>query len=391
MNQPANKKSQLARGDHLIPVLLIEDDEDDYFLTREYFDEFEGKEHYQLTWVSTYDDGLEALCCGEYAICLLDYRLGAEDGVELLRQAQNRGCTTPVIMLTGANDRNVDRAAMKQGALDYLIKSEITSELLERTLRYCLEHHRFAEKQRQLAAENEHLYQKAQRALEMRDEMHRIVVHDLKNPLNTIGLALQLMERHVKNGADAEQFSRQLETQRLCISQMKQLIQDLLDAARLDDERLTLSRTPLRPSQIVETAVQQQEIQARDRSIELRADVSEDLPYIDADQRRIEQVLSNLIGNALKFTPEGGSIEVSACAETDVVCFMVSDTGIGIAEDKIPHLFHRFWQADDTSSRGAGLGLAICKGIVDAHGGRIWAESTEGEGSTFYFTIPTAG
>ncbi len=390
MNQPAEKAESSLRDDAVIPVLLIEDDEDDYFLTREYFDDFDGPQRYRLHWIGTFEEGLKSLCSGDYAICLLDYRLGAEDGVQLLRQAEERGCTTPVIMLTGAGNGDVDRAAMKHGAVDFLVKSEITAGLLERTLRYSLERHRFAEKQRKLAAENQQLYEQAQKALELRDEMHRIVVHDLKNPLNTIGLALQLMERHVKDGADAEKFSRQLQTQRLCISQMTRLIQDLLDAARIDDGKLLLSRTPLRPTQVVESAILQQEIQARDRSIELLSDVADDLPFVDADMRRIEQVLTNLIANALDFTPEGGSIRISATAEDGAVRFCVRDSGIGIAADKLPHLFDRFWQADDKSTRGTGLGLTICKGIVDAHGGRIWAESTPDEGSTFCFTIPVA-
>lgn len=390
MNQPAETFSRHVDDDAPIPVLLVEDDDDDYLLTREYFQDCDGPANYQLTRVATYEEGLEALCSGDYAICLLDFRLGAEDGVELLRRSTERGCNTPVIMLTGAGDSAVDRAAMEHGAVDYLVKSEITAGLLERTLRYSLERHRLAEKQRKMAAENERLYKKAQRALEMRDEMHRVVVHDLKNPLNTMGLALQLMERHVENDAPADTFSRQLETQRLCISQMKGLIQDLLDAARIEDGRLQLSRTSISPRQLVESALEQHRIQAGDHGIELSADVADGLCPVDADARRIDQVFANLISNAFKFTPEGGAVELGARCHEDEIRFSVRDTGYGIDEERLPRLFERFWQADDQADRGAGLGLAICKGIVDAHGGRIWAESVSGEGSTFSFTLPVA-
>lgn len=371
-----------------VSVLLIEDDEDDYLLTREYVADFGDSDGYQLNWCPTYDEGLQQLVEGDHDICLLDFRLGARDGIDLLRQAHQRDCNTPVIMLTGAGDRRVDRAAMNAGAADYLVKSELTAGLLERSLRYSLERHRFVQKQRRLASENERLYREAKRALELRDEMHRIVVHDLKNPLNTMGLALQLMERHVERGANAEAFTRQLETQRMCIDQMRRLIQDLLEAARIEDGNLSLDRGIHRPEQLVEAAVGQHQIQADDRSMELTTDVADDLPAVDVDRRRIEQVFANLIGNAIKFTPEGGSIEVSATTDGDDVRFSVHDTGPGIAEKELPKLFDRFWQADDESSRGAGLGLAICKGIVDAHGGRIWAESSEGDGSTFSFTAP---
>lgn len=391
MSHPANSKTLNGRELDSVDVLLIDDDEDDYLITRELFDDF-ADERYQLDWTDGFDDGLEKLVGGDYDICLLDYRLGAQDGVELLKRAVERDNTTPVVILTGADDRSIDRAAMRHGAIDYLVKSEITAGLLERTIRYSLERHRFAQQQRKLAAENERLYQQAQQALEMRDEMHRIVAHDLKNPLNTMGLALQLMERHVRNDADAEQFSRQLETQRLCISRMKRLIQDLLDAARIEDGRLELQRVALRPNELIERALEEHEIAAADESVELVGDAPGDLPFIDVDARRMAQVFANLISNAIKFTAQGGTVELSAevAGDGDIVRFSVSDTGRGIAEDKLPHLFERFWQEDREEARGAGLGLAICKGLVEAHGGEIWAESTPGEGSTFSFTVPLA-
>ncbi len=374
----------------LIRVLLIEDDEDDYLLARDYFDDFQSPGRHLLEWVSTYDEGLQALRAEEHHICLLDYRLGAQDGVELLRQSLDEGCRTPIVMLTGSGNRDVDKAAMRHGAADYLVKSEITAALLERSIRHSLERHRFLERQRLLAAENAELYEKARRALESRDEVYRIVAHDLRNPLSTMGLALQLMERQVTKKDLAPAFSRQLKTQRLCIAQMNRLIQDLLDAARLEGGQLSMSRGLHMPEMIVASAFDQHRIQADDRGVTLTSHVDQGLPRIDGDARRIDQVLGNLISNALKFTPEQGRIEIAARADDrNFVCFSVTDTGQGIRQEDLPHLFDRFWQSDDSDRGGAGLGLAICKGIVDAHGGRIWVDSTLGEGTTFYFTIPT--
>lgn len=390
MTERIEDEDAIRDGQSSIQVLLIEDDEDDYWLTREYFDDFEQPDRYDLEWVDTYDEGLQSLRRGNHDVCLLDYRLGARDGVELLRQVLNEDCALPIIMLTGLGSRTVDRTAMRHGAADYLVKTEITPTLLERSIRYSLERHRFTQQQRELAAENARLYQQAQQALEIREEIHRIVVHDLRNPLNTMGLALQLMERHVDHDADAEDFRRQLQTQRICISKMKRLIQDLLDAARIEDGKISLSRGVYRPRQLVESTVEQHRIQAEDRSIELTVDVADDLPRVDVDNNRIEQVFANLIGNALKFTPEGGIIELSVHGDDGAVRFAVRDTGRGIADDQLPHLFDRFWQAEEGSGDGTGLGLAICKGIIDAHDGQIWVDSTEGEGTTFFFTIPTA-
>lgn len=376
--------------DEPISVLLIEDDEDDVLLTRDHFEAFDGPADYQLDWVSSFEEGLDTLVEQHHDICLLDYRLGAEDGIELLRRARAADCEVPIVFLTGAGDSRIDRRAMEHGATDYLVKSEITTGLLERTLRYSLERHRFARRQRQLAEENERLYREARRALELRDEMQRVVAHDLKNPLNSMGLALQLMERQLDGEPDPDKLADHLETQRLCIDRMKRLVRDLMEAARIEDGSLSLDRGLHRPDQLVRRAVDQHRLQAEDHSVELTADVDDRLERVDVDGRRVGQVFANLIGNALKFTPEDGTVEVGARAVDDGVEFWVRDDGRGISEEKLPHLFDRFWQADQTEQRGAGLGLAICKGLVEAHGGEIRVESSVGEGSTFYFTVPVA-
>jgi signal transduction histidine kinase len=129
---------------------------------------------------------------------------------------------------------------------------------------------------------------------------------------------------------------------------------------------------------------------ASEASIDLRLDLEDDLPEIWADQDRLLQVLENLIGNAIKHTPEGGCITITAVPGPGEIRFSVADTGAGIPDHCLPHVFERFWQAERASREGAGLGLPICKGIVEAHGGRIWAESTLGRGTSVFFTIPTA-
>jgi signal transduction histidine kinase len=125
-------------------------------------------------------------------------------------------------------------------------------------------------------------------------------------------------------------------------------------------------------------------------SVQVEVDVSEHLPSVLADPARVLQVFSNVVGNAIKFTPAGGLIRLGAKAGDAEVCFSVADTGPGIPSDQIPNLFRRFWQARRADRRGAGLGLPISKGIVEAHGGRIWVDSTPGQGSNFQFTLPMA-
>ena len=170
---------------------------------------------------------------------------------------------------------------------------------------------------------------------------------------------------------------------------MNRLIQDLLDVTQIEAEKLSLERAALNARRIVADSVDAQVMLASSASLTLELDVAEDLPNLWADKDRLSQVFENLIGNAVKFTPGGGRICVGAAAHDADVLFWVKDAGAGIAPEDVPHLFDRFWQARKGKRHGAGLGLPIVKGIVEAHGGRVWVESTLGQGSTFFFTIPT--
>ena len=171
---------------------------------------------------------------------------------------------------------------------------------------------------------------------------------------------------------------------------MNRLIQDLLDVTRMEGGILAIEPAAVETRQVIADCVDAQKELATSASLELRLDLEEDLPDVWADRDRLLQVFENLIGNAIKFTEPGGCIVVGARSRGREVHFWVRDSGSGIADEDVPHLFDRFWQADNTGRRGTGLGLPIVKGIVEAHGGRIWVESTKGHGSTFFFTIPTA-
>jgi signal transduction histidine kinase len=169
---------------------------------------------------------------------------------------------------------------------------------------------------------------------------------------------------------------------------MNRLIEDLLDVALMEAGQLTIERAQLSASGLVVEAVEMQRPLASSSSIELRVEVDPDVPDVLGDRDRLLQVFENLIGNAIKFTNAGGRITAGAASRDEDVVFRVADTGCGIASENLPRVFDRFWQATRAGRQGAGLGLAITKGIVEAHGGRIWVESTAGSGSTFFFAIP---
>ncbi|MEO8335204.1 MAG: PAS domain S-box protein [bacterium] len=236
-----------------------------------------------------------------------------------------------------------------------------------------------------LAVENARLYHEAELATRARDQMLGIVAHDLRNPLNTILMASELLEEVLATDANK---SRQVKMVRRAGKQMNHLIQDLLDVKRIENGRLAVEPRPVRAVALLNEAVEMLRSLAAARGIELALDDPGELPMVKADAQRIHQVFSNLIGNAIKFTPRGGKVTVSGKLRGSDVHMGVTDTGPGIPAEQIPHVFGQFWQATGADRRGIGLGLAIAKGIVEAHEGRIWVESTLDEGSSFYFTLP---
>jgi PAS domain S-box-containing protein len=238
-----------------------------------------------------------------------------------------------------------------------------------------------------LALENARLHLATERAVQARDDLLGIVAHDLRNPLSTILSQAALLRRPA---GEPDRRSQQSEVIERAATRMNRLIQDLLDVTRMEAGHLSIERARVLAGQVVLDSVEAHKPLASSRSLELRLDVAEGLPEIWADRDRLLQVFENLIGNAAKFTARGGQVTVGARPGEGEVLFWVADTGAGILPAELPHLFERFWQARKAGRRGLGLGLPIAKGIVEAHGGRVWVESTPGLGSTFYFTVPVA-
>jgi PAS domain S-box-containing protein len=223
----------------------------------------------------------------------------------------------------------------------------------------------------------------AQRATKARDDVLGVVAHDLRNPLAAIAALATVLERKASEREIAEEIAA-------AASRMDRLIGDLLDVTRIEAGHFSLRQERLPAAEVLSDALEAQRLLASSASLELSLDASSDLPDIWADRDRILQVFENLIGNAVKFTKPSGRITLGATVHGSDVLFSVADTGCGIPPSHLPHVFDRFWQAPGASRRGLGFGLAIVRGIVETHGGRVWVESQTGRGSTFFFTIPRA-
>lgn len=231
------------------------------------------------------------------------------------------------------------------------------------------------------------LRNRAEAAVAERDELLGIVSHDLRNPLTAIVTSAAMLQRRLPADLPERKFVEAIER---ATTFMTRLIQDLLDVTKLEGQQhLALNRQSVDVGPVIQEAIDVARGPAVEKEVTLAADLPATRTVVIADRDRLLQILGNLLSNAIKFTPVGGRVTVRARAVANGVEVAVSDTGPGITPGNLSHVFDRFWQAKQTQRAGAGLGLAISKGLVEAHGGRIWVASTPGQGATFHFTLPT--
>jgi two-component system, OmpR family, phosphate regulon sensor histidine kinase PhoR len=213
------------------------------------------------------------------------------------------------------------------------------------------------------------------------------VSHELRTPLASLkALTETLQEGALEDPKAARRFLGRIETE---VDALTQMATELLELSRIESGQVPLELKAAAPAALLNSAADRMRMQAERAGLALRVDCPPGLPEVRADPPRLEQVLVNLIHNAVKFTRPGGEVTLLAHLDGDVIRFAVRDTGVGISPDDLARIFERFYKADRArSGGGTGLGLSICRHLVEAHGGRIWAESEEGRGSTFYFSIP---
>jgi signal transduction histidine kinase len=228
-----------------------------------------------------------------------------------------------------------------------------------------------------------------ERAIYLREELLGIVSHDLRNPLGAIQLSVALMQKKLPEQDLHGSLGRQLDVIGKSVRQMAALIRDLLDLAAIRAGKLQVKPAAQDAGKLIEEAVELMAPLAAVKAQTVRSERLDSALAISVDRERILQVLSNIIGNALKFSPRGGDVSVRAEPEGAWLRILVTDSGPGIAPEQLPHLFERYWRAPSDKA-GLGLGLFISQGIVSTHGGRVWAESHDGRGTTFVFTVPLA-
>jgi len=233
-----------------------------------------------------------------------------------------------------------------------------------------------------------------EKANKMQADFAAMIAHDLRSPLMNIMGVVEVMTEGMF-GSVTEEQRKWLARIEANSQNLVDLVSDFLDVSKLESGYVDVNREMVNLTGLIQKSIDSYRVLALDKSISIKGAVDASLPAVHADPRRLDQVLSNLISNAIKFTEEGGTVEVGvALADATLIQVWVRDNGVGIAADEMGQLFEKYRQGGNvkhSSHKGTGLGLVICKMIVEAHGGRIWAESTEGSGATFFFSLPTNG
>jgi signal transduction histidine kinase len=358
-----------------IQVLLIDDDEDDYLITADLLQDVSGQ-HYQLDWIDNYDEGLQEIAKHHHDLYLIDYRLGPKSGLELLREAIAGGCEAPIILLTGLEDRQVDLDALKAGASEYLVKGQISPQLLDRTLRYAIENKRIL---------------KALRESERRKEIFvATLTHDLQTPIKAEYRVLELM----KEGT----YGELSDVQSMVVDELMQsnrymhrMIDDLLFSYKIEDCSIELKFEEIDLGEVFRQMVMSElKVLADEKHIELSFDNQCNLQReVPVDPIEIKRVLYNLVQNAISYTSPNGRIHVKTQSSEHFFWASIQDSGPGIEALKVTSLFKPYASmAKKFRSVGTGLGLYLSQQIIEAHGGTISIESELGKGTRFFFYLP---
>lgn len=394
-----------------IKVLLIDDDKEDYLITRDVINDIQGRS-YSLDWVSSYEKGIEGINKAEHDAYLIDYRLGAHTGLEIIQEAIHNGCTSPLILLTGQDDRTVDEEAMKAGAADYLVKSTITPHLLERSIRYSMAQ---AKTLKQLSELNEDLeervekrtseivmankrleeskeeirraYEKERELSELKSRFVSMASHEFRTPLSTILSSISLVEKY-NDPAQAEKRNKHIERIKATVKNLTEILNDLLSLGKLEEGKMEAIPTVFNLVPFAEEMTEEMQAVAKEGQ-KITYSHSGQTDEVCLDKHLLRNILMNLLNNAIKYSTEGKEIIFTTQVDDSTLLLKVTDKGIGIPDSDKHHLFDRFFRAQNaTNIAGTGLGLNIVKKYLDLMNGSIDYVSDLDKGTTFIVKIP---
>ena len=362
-------------ADSKIKVLLVEDNPDDALLVQEMI-KAKGAGQFELSVEGTLAGSLGRLQKEPFDLILLDFNLPDSRGLATMKSFQKDAAHLAIVVITGMDEEAIALEALKNGAEDFLVKSEFDGSLLVRSARYAVERKR---------SEN------LQRASKAKDEFLANMSHELRTPMNSIiGFSEVLCDG--KYGPLNERQKKYAQNILVSGRHLLSLINDVLDLATVESGKMVLEASLFSVKNCLEEAVRMVGGLPFSEKIKPVLELAEGLGELHADQRKIKQVVYNLLANAVKFTP-AGKVGIRVRRVDGGIEMAVWDTGIGIAPENLGKVFEAFFRVESAYTKeteGTGLGLAICRKIVELHGGKIWIESGGiGKGTTVKFTIPS--
>ena len=366
--------TKYSNPSQMIKVLLVEDDRADAYLIRELLSE--ARVQLDVRHADRISSALNCLQAEKFDIILTDLGLPDSRGLETFCRIRDNSSDIPIIVLTGLADEEFAMSAVQKGAQDYLVKGRVDAGLLSKSIRYSIERHK-------LLTELERRLKEIAKLERERNHLLSMLAHDMKN---SIVPSIQLLSDIASGETEDMQSNLSLVLDEL--HNVNYLATNFLDFARVDLKKYSPVPCRFAISPIIKKQIEISKVKANNKRLSISVEfLAEDLPMITADKDMINRVITNLLDNAIKYTEPDGKVTVRLTDRDRDILFQIEDTGPGIPDEYIPFLFDAFYRASG-EQRGAGLGLAIAKTIVEAHGGNIWVDSALGKGSTFSFTLP---
>jgi signal transduction histidine kinase len=315
-----------------------------------------------------------------FDVILMDYNLTDSTGIDVIKNIRTINTDSQIIMLTAHASLDTALKAIQESVYDFLPKPVDFNYLKHRILK-AIEKLRLEQKNRQLIAELSYFNQ-------MKSKFMSMSSHDLSNSLMTLQVSFEMLSQTITPNEDQKKRMNYISTG---ISQIARLIEDLVDWASIEQGKFRMEPAVIAPGALIEKVIVGPQARAQARGISIGTEVAPGLPPIKADEKRIIQVLNNLLENAIRHTLSGGKVTVKASMKDGQVQFAVQDTGEGIAPAELSKIFQSFYQGGTTQGGRLGLGLSISKEIVENHKGKLWVESPgQGKGATFLFTLPVS-
>ena len=364
-----------SQGQRVIKVLLIEDDAGDADLVRALAGEVTDA-RLKIYHVDRLSSAIELFEHESFDIVLSDLGLPDSQGLETFIRLSTASPDVPIVLLTGLSDRELAATAVRSGAQDYVVKGEVDSKLLWKSIQYAIGRNR-------ILIELRNNLRKVAKLERERENVLSMFAHDIKNAIVPSVWLLSRMLAGKSKIPDTD-----IASIRAGLTTAEQLLVDFIEFSRLRAKEIKPILGPFDIAAAIRKQIEASQVKAAGKKIEIDYQFSgEPYPSLAADKMMMERLISNLLDNAIKYTPAGGAVNVKVRKLKAKVLVQMQDSGIGIPEDQIPHIFDAFYRVPGTE-KGSGLGLSIAKTIVNAHGGDIWVESAPGKGSTFSFTLP---